>query len=213
MQPADVAAAAALLAVSMLRQACQAYWQHRRDRHVVTVDGRRELATVAIARNVLIVAAVALLLRGVPHGATVVLGWVLFLSGVAVRLVALAQLGAMYSFSTEVRREHRLVRRGLYAIVRHPLYAADMWSGVGIVVLCQSTALAIPLLVLVAAWLRRIPREDAALSAALGPAHAAYVREVPGLDVVRGAIRLLRQRRRDVGRRIAERHDRPRIAS
>jgi hypothetical protein len=68
-------------------------------------------------------------------------------------------------------------------------------SSTGIVVFCREPALALPLLVLVISWLRRIAREDAALSAALGVAHATYVRDVPALDFVRGIVRLLHRRR------------------
>lgn len=193
MSPVDGVAAAAFVAVFAARQAAQAYWLRRRDRETVLAAGRGDLALAAAARNVLIAVTVVRLFRGVGHGPAFVAGWGLLLAGTGLRLVALAQLGRMYSLGTEVRRRHELVRHGLYAVVRHPLYAADIIGAAGMALLGQAAGMAVAVAVLAIAWVRAMAREDAVLSAVCGAAHREYVRTVPALDLVRGTVRLVRR--------------------
>jgi protein-S-isoprenylcysteine O-methyltransferase Ste14 len=88
-----------------------------------------------------------------------------------------ADLGRNWSPSLEVREAQTLVTRGVYARVRHPMYAA-IW----IAVLTQpllihnwiAGALVIP--AFAAMWLLRIPREEALMRQTFGAEYDAYCR-------------------------------------
>ncbi len=72
-------------------------------------------------------------------------GLVLCLSGQALRLVALAELGKHYSAYVTLQENHQLVETGIYGFIRHPLYLALLLLFAGMPLLFRSW-LAIPLL-------------------------------------------------------------------
>lgn len=86
-----------------------------------------------------------------------------------------ADLGRNWSPGLEVRESHELVTNGIYARIRHPMYAA-IWI----------SALAQPLLVhnwiagflvvpaFVAMWFIRVPQEEAMMRQTFGDAYDAY---------------------------------------
>ena len=89
-----------------------------------------------------------------------------------------ADLGRNWSPGLEVRESHELVTNGIYARIRHPMYAA-IWI----------SALAQPLLIhnwiagflvvpsFAAMWLIRVPREEAMMRETFGTAYDAYCRQ------------------------------------
>lgn len=97
-----------------------------------------------------------------------------------------ADLGRNWSPGLEVRQDHGLITRGVYARIRHPMYAA-IWLG----------AIAQPLLIqnwiggflvvpaFLAMWLIRVPREEAMMRDQFGAEWDAYVQRsgalFPGL--------------------------------
>ncbi len=86
-----------------------------------------------------------------------------------------ADLGLNWSPGLEVRQDHRLVTAGIYARIRHPMYAS-IWI----------TALAQPLLIhnwvagglvvpaFAAMWFLRVPREEALMRDRFGAEYDAY---------------------------------------
>jgi protein-S-isoprenylcysteine O-methyltransferase Ste14 len=88
-----------------------------------------------------------------------------------------ADLGRNWSPGLEVREDHGLVNRGVYARVRHPMYAA-IW----LFVLTQpllihnwiAGVLVIP--AFAAMWLLRVPREEALMRQTFGAAYEEYCR-------------------------------------
>ncbi|EHJ48131.1 Isoprenylcysteine carboxyl methyltransferase [Solidesulfovibrio carbinoliphilus subsp. oakridgensis] len=76
----------------------------------------------------------------------------------------------------------QLATRGIYAVVRHPLYAAWVWLIVPGLALLQGTPLTLAAPVVAAVFYRLcIPHEEAVLSAAHGEAYEAYRRRVGGI--------------------------------
>jgi protein-S-isoprenylcysteine O-methyltransferase Ste14 len=104
--------------------------------------------------------------------------------GAALQLPALcmfwrahADLGRNWSPGLEVRADHGLVSRGVYAHVRHPMYAA-IW----LLVLTQpllihnwiAGVLVVPAFATM--WLMRVPREEALMRQTFGAAYDEYCR-------------------------------------
>lgn len=86
-----------------------------------------------------------------------------------------ADLGRNWSVSLEVRKEHRLVTHGVYALIRHPMYAAIWLSALAQPLLIHNWiggALVIP--AFAAMWFLRVPREEAMVREEFGEAYDAY---------------------------------------
>jgi protein-S-isoprenylcysteine O-methyltransferase Ste14 len=99
--------------------------------------------------------------------------------GAAFSAWAALTLGRHFDVEVELHAGHEVVRRGPYAVVRHPVY-----SGLALHLLgaCVATGnlvlLAGTLLVALPAFYLRAAVEERLLRDGLGPAYAAYAREV-----------------------------------
>jgi len=118
---------------------------------------------------------------GVPE-ALVWLGLALCVLGVAFSLWSIATLGRHYDLVLEVHLDHELVRRGPYALVRHPVYTglalhfAGACLATGNVLLIAGT-----LLMSYPAFYARARAEERLLREQFGADYEAYAREVPML--------------------------------
>ncbi|SCM76212.1 Isoprenylcysteine carboxyl methyltransferase [uncultured Pleomorphomonas sp.] len=86
-----------------------------------------------------------------------------------------ADLGRNWSPGLEVRESHELVTRGIYARIRHPMYAAIWLSALAQPLLVQNWiagALVIP--AFAAMWFIRVPNEEAMMRRTFGAAYDAY---------------------------------------
>ena len=113
-------------------------------------------------------------------------GGALFLIGLALRIHAVATLGGFFTTSVTVRDHHRLVRRGLYAQIRHPGYLGSLliFTALGLS-FHNWVSVALLLALVLPAFLNRIRIEERALAEAFGEEYTAYMRTtkrlVPGL--------------------------------
>ncbi|MDP9251491.1 MAG: isoprenylcysteine carboxylmethyltransferase family protein [Chloroflexota bacterium] len=113
------------------------------------------------------------------------LGWLgvaLSVFGVAFSLWSIVTLGRHYDLVLEVHQDHELVRRGPYALVRHPVYTglalhfAGACLGTGNVLLIAGT-----LLLSYPAFYLRARAEERLLRDRFGAEYEKYAREVPML--------------------------------
>jgi protein-S-isoprenylcysteine O-methyltransferase Ste14 len=116
----------------------------------------------------------------------VIVGLVLFWTGVAIRWWAVLTLGRFFKLTVVVEEGHHVIRSGPYRYVRHPAYLGSMLLvlGIGVAfdnVLSILACLVFPLL----GVLRRIKVEEDALRRSLGPSYRDYAartpRFIPGL--------------------------------
>ena len=114
-----------------------------------------------------------------------VLAWVgiaLSVLGVAFSLWAIVTLGRHYDLVLEVHQDHELVRRGPYALVRHPVYTGLALHFAGV---CLATGnvllIAGTLLVSFPAFYLRARAEEALLRERFGAEYEKYAQEVPML--------------------------------
>jgi protein-S-isoprenylcysteine O-methyltransferase Ste14 len=88
-----------------------------------------------------------------------------------------ADLGVNWSPTLEVRHGHTLVETGIYARIRHPMYAAIWIAAVAQPLLVHNwLAGGLVLPAFAAMWFLRVPREEALMVAQFGDAYAAYCR-------------------------------------
>jgi protein-S-isoprenylcysteine O-methyltransferase Ste14 len=110
-----------------------------------------------------------------------ILGLVLFVIGLTIALVSARTLGRFYASTLLIREGHQLITRGIYRLIRHPIYF-------GVIIVCFSVPLYAPSLygffvmsVLVPLFLIRIKIEEAMLTEEFGEAYRTYMRETKKL--------------------------------
>lgn len=110
-------------------------------------------------------------------------GMVVFVAGVGLYVWGRRAMGAIFAVSTsasvQLHADHRLIRSGPFALVRHPMYLGMIGSSVGLLVVCPTWAVVLPVLLFLVALPRRAHREEQALAEAFGQEWEAYARRVP----------------------------------
>jgi protein-S-isoprenylcysteine O-methyltransferase Ste14 len=111
-----------------------------------------------------------------------VVGTLLFLGGLLLYLWGLRALGGMFApssgFGVRLPERMRLVTWGPYAVVRHPMYAAVITTGMGMLLLYRTWA-ALAFAISMLGLAVRARREEKVLGQAFGQEWAAYARRVP----------------------------------
>ncbi len=102
------------------------------------------------------------------------LGLLFYAIGVGVRIAALRDLGEYFSAYVTLQSNHRLIQRGIYSRIRHPLYLSLLLAPTGIALIFASY-LAIPILILASLFVfDRVRREESLLADRFSSEFAAY---------------------------------------
>jgi protein-S-isoprenylcysteine O-methyltransferase Ste14 len=100
---------------------------------------------------------------------------ILLLGGLALRWMAILTLGRHFTVQVVIRRDHELVERGLYRVLRHPSYAGLLIAFLGLGIhFANWLSLAALMLPIGAAVLYRIGTEEKALRQAFGASWESY---------------------------------------
>ena len=109
-------------------------------------------------------------------------GVFLFVAGLLLRWWAIITLGRFFTVDVTIEKDHELVERGPFRVVRHPSYTGVLLAFVGFALSLHNwAALLIMLLPIFAAFIRRMNVEEDALSRALGSRYADYMRRTKRL--------------------------------
>jgi protein-S-isoprenylcysteine O-methyltransferase len=109
-------------------------------------------------------------------------GVVLFAAGLFLRWWAIITLGRFFTVDVTIEKDHELVERGPFRMVRHPSYTGVLIAFAGFALsLGNWAALLAILLPITAAFIHRMNVEEDALSRALGPQYADYMRRTKRL--------------------------------
>ena len=107
--------------------------------------------------------------------ASLPLGAAVTLAGLGLFWRAHADLGESWSVTLELNREHRLVTRGVYRAMRHPMYASFLVLGLGQGLLLANWLAGWAGLASVALMVAvRLPREEAMMVGRFGDEYRAY---------------------------------------
>ena len=116
------------------------------------------------------------------HRAFVFAGVVLFVAGLFLRWWAIITLGRFFTLDVTIEKDHELVERGPFRMVRHPSYTGVLLAFVGLALsLGNWAALLVVLLPIGVAFIHRMNVEEDALSGALGPQYTDYMRRTKRL--------------------------------
>jgi protein-S-isoprenylcysteine O-methyltransferase Ste14 len=118
-----------------------------------------------------------------PHGRMFAsAGIVLFVAGLLLRWWAIITLGRFFTVDVAIEKDHELVERGPFRMVRHPSYTGVLLAFVGYALsLRNSAALLVILIPVVAVFIHRINVEEEALSCALGSRYTDYIKRTKRL--------------------------------
>lgn len=105
-------------------------------------------------------------------------GGSVFAAAVGLLWRAHADLGRHWSPTLGLRADHALVTGGVYAHIRHPMYAAHwLWAIAQALLLHNWIAGPCLLVAFLPLYLARVPREEVALAERFGAAYRAYARQ------------------------------------
>jgi protein-S-isoprenylcysteine O-methyltransferase Ste14 len=110
----------------------------------------------------------------------------LFAGGLILRWWAIVTLGRFFTVDVVVERDHEVVERGPFRWVRHPSYTGVLLAFVGWAMTLRNwVAMAVVLVPIFIAFVRRMKVEEEALSRALGEEYTDYMKRtkrlVPGV--------------------------------
>ncbi len=104
------------------------------------------------------------------------IGLLLFVLGLVLRWWAIITLGRFFTVDVQIAKDHHVVERGPFRVVRHPSYTGVLLAFLGFAVsLGNWAAMLVMLVPIFVAFLRRMKVEEQALSNALGEDYVSYM--------------------------------------
>ncbi len=113
-------------------------------------------------------------------------GLVIILCGLLVRWIAILSLKHQFTVDVSIRKDHRIVRNGIYRRLRHPAYAGTLLSFLGLgLFFANYLSILVIFIPICSAFLYRIHVEEKTLIGAFGEEYINYCRStkrlVPGV--------------------------------
>lgn len=106
----------------------------------------------------------------------------LFVGGLLLRWWAITTLGRFFTVDVTIEKDHEVVERGPFRLVRHPSYSGVLLAFIGFALtLGNWAALLVVLLPIFVAFTYRMKVEEEALSASLGSRYTDYMRRTKRL--------------------------------
>lgn len=109
------------------------------------------------------------------------LGFILVALGLGFSIVARAWLGGNWSGTVTLKQDHKLIQRGPYRWVRHPIYTGILLALLGSVIALGEWRGVLGLALIILSLLHKIAVEEVFLTQQFGDAYRRYSAEVPAL--------------------------------
>jgi protein-S-isoprenylcysteine O-methyltransferase Ste14 len=106
----------------------------------------------------------------------VILGIALFVVGLGLYFASRLYLGRFFSEKVRIRSDHRLITKGPYRYIRHPIYAGEILYFLSIPLIFSSIYGFVIMMVIIPMLLYRIGYEEKVLSSKFGQEYEAYIR-------------------------------------
>lgn len=113
----------------------------------------------------------------VKNDAIHITGLAVILGGMLLRAAAIISLGRYFTVDVAIREDHRVIDKGLYKFTRHPSYTGALLSFLGLALYMNNwLSLAVVMIPVATAFIKRIQIEEAALEKQFGEAYRQYKR-------------------------------------
>jgi len=110
------------------------------------------------------------------------IGVVMILIGGLIRIYARKQLNRFFSFEVVIQKDHKLIKKGLYKYVRHPMYLGMLFLFFGLAIALNSFYGVLALIVFfIPALLYRISAEEGLLMKEFGNQYLDYMEKTKKL--------------------------------
>lgn len=110
------------------------------------------------------------------------LGTVLMLGALFVFWRAHADLGLNWSPSLEIRKKHQLITKGVYGVIRHPMYASQwLWVIAQPLLLQNWIAGFVNLLIFIPFYMLRVQAEEKMMVDTFGDEYREYMKQTGGV--------------------------------
>jgi len=120
--------------------------------------------------------------RFLPESSAIALaGLALTVAGAAIAVWARVMLGGNWSAVVTIKQDHRIIRRGPYAVVRHPIYSGGLLALLGTAIAFGAVRGLIGFALVFIGWWMKSRLEETFLEKQFGADYALYKREVKGL--------------------------------
>jgi protein-S-isoprenylcysteine O-methyltransferase Ste14 len=110
-----------------------------------------------------------------------VVGLVSTVIGIALAIWARIILGTNWSAVVTIKQGHQIIRRGPYAVIRHPIYSGGLLALLGTAIAFGEIRGLIGFTLIFIAWWMKSRLEEAFLEEQFGADYTRYKREVKGL--------------------------------
>jgi len=110
-----------------------------------------------------------------------ILGIALFIAGLSLYIFARLTLGRLFSETVRIKPKHVLITKGLYRIIRHPIYLGEILLYISIPVIFSSLYGLVIMLTIIPMLLFRIRYEEKVLSSKFGLEYVEYARKTKKL--------------------------------
>lgn len=117
-------------------------------------------------------------------------GIVVMAAFISLRINALITLGDYFSYEIRIAIDHKLIRNGIYGIIRHPLHLA-FWGEVAGMAIAGNNLISYGVCILLfLVILHRNKVEDKILAEKFGEDFSHYCEEVPSMNILAGVWRM-----------------------
>jgi protein-S-isoprenylcysteine O-methyltransferase len=116
-----------------------------------------------------------------PSDATGAIGLLITLLGVGIAIWARVTLGKNWSGAVTLKKDHTLVRRGPYALVRHPIYTGFLLGALGVAVITGEVRGLVGTAIVLVGFSLKYRTEEEFMLANFGDEYRTYQREVKAL--------------------------------
>lgn len=100
--------------------------------------------------------------------------------GLFLTLSSIRSLGRLWSLSIGIKKDHNIIKYGVYHYVRHPYYIGVLFEVTGFILFANSYYMFILVLLLFLVLIYRIILEERVMTSAFGEEYENYKREVCG---------------------------------
>ena len=110
-----------------------------------------------------------------------IIGVLLTILGLIIAIVARRTLADNWSSDVELKKDHKLITKGIYKYVRHPIYTGITFMGLGAIIVDQSIIVTIFFIGMVAFLIFKMKKEETLLLKHFPKEYPAYMKKTKTL--------------------------------